>query len=325
MKLIIGFGFVLGAFMAAGEVVVTKVGETVTLECGVDTFTHLQWCHKDVKLVSVNGKTGQVFKTSQNFIPVTARLRVKQETKIVISKVTEADAGQFTCEADKKTYQHSLIVVSVSVTPSGVLQLGSEAILHCGVTGLTPGSMVQWKGPAGRGPSASPTVQLKPVAAMDGGIWQCTFSCGPEIFSENVTIQVDVLILQTPTTSLHSEVTPITCDNCIADPPPTAFQQSRFHWWKWVTLVSGCLVLIGLVIFAIIFYKKFRKAKRHFQRTNTLQQPLKPKHVVPLCDHPTDAAEAVRPPSVTPAYRGDTKGRERKGEIENKRKVKQRE
>uniref|UniRef100_A0A8C5NCG6 T-cell surface glycoprotein CD4-like n=1 Tax=Gouania willdenowi TaxID=441366 RepID=A0A8C5NCG6_GOUWI len=249
MKLIIGFGFVLGAFMAAGEVVVTKVGETVTLECGVDTFTHLQWCHKDVKLVSVNGKT------------VTARLRVKQETKIVISKVTEADAGQFTCEADKKTYQHSLIVVSVSVTPSGVLQLGSEAILHCGVTGLTPGSMVQWKGPAGRGPSASPTVQLKPVAAMDGGIWQCTFSCGPEIFSENVTIQVDG----------------------IADPPPTAFQQSRFHWWKWVTLVSGCLVLIGLVIFAIIFYKKFRKAKasigRHLQFS---QQMLQKPSVPPL-------------------------------------------
>lgn len=82
----------------------------------------------------------------------------------------------------------SSLSVSVSVSPSGDLQLGSNAILQCRVKGLDPGPTVQWMRPDGNshtGPA------LTPVASSDAGTWVCKFSNGGVTYNDSLVIKVE--------------------------------------------------------------------------------------------------------------------------------------
>lgn len=85
---------------------------------------------------------------------------------------------------------HLLLTVSVSVTPSADLLLGSEATLQCDVKGVIEGCEVKWRSPKVDSPEWSPTAQLKPVTSSHNGTWQCIITCGSNQLSEHLTITV---------------------------------------------------------------------------------------------------------------------------------------
>lgn len=50
---------VLAALCAAGEVTLTKPGQSATLECGVNVYAdRLVWLHGNYLIISIDGKTG---------------------------------------------------------------------------------------------------------------------------------------------------------------------------------------------------------------------------------------------------------------------------
>uniref|UniRef100_A0A3Q4I209 Ig-like domain-containing protein n=1 Tax=Neolamprologus brichardi TaxID=32507 RepID=A0A3Q4I209_NEOBR len=179
----------LGALSAAGEDFFAKVGGKVTLKCGVSSYRRsLQWLHGNDLLHSVDQRG---FPRSVDL----ARRSVVRQTNLEISSVRETDAGRFTCSADGTRHEHSLSVfsVSVSVSPTADLLLGSEATLQCDVKGLIEGCEVKWRSPIVDSPEWSPTAQLNPVTSSHNGTWECIITCGSDQLSEHLTITVQVV------------------------------------------------------------------------------------------------------------------------------------
>lgn len=285
MKTIVWCVFVLGPVFAAGEVFIFHVGRKVMLDCGVGRFRQvLVWKQRNELITRINGKTGV---DSKGTAPVLKRSVVKI-TKLEITGVVEEDAGQFVCEADGKTFQHSLLVVTTSVVPSPLLQLGSEATLQCRVKGQNQDCLVKWNRPDGQ-PASSEEIQLKPVSTSDGGTWQCVVTCGLKKFTENVTITV-----KEPTASA-------TLKPHSSEAPYSAVTESVAHdggvqllgliWWVWLALGVVSLILILLLVLAIILCQRIRRKRRKkFVRMKNVPQPLRPRKYC-NCDRPTAAAK----------------------------------
>lgn len=287
MKMTVWFVFVLAANSAADKVVVSSVGKTFTLDCGVPAFSEsLEWRHGNNLICRVNGKTGSTLKGRSSIV---GRAKVKHQTKLEINGVTEEDCGEFTCTADTRIYKQTLLLVSVSVGPSNVVQLGGKALLRCGVKGPKLDPVVQWKGPSGQSPAGSQEVQLSPVKASDEGVWQCVFSHGGQTFSQNVSIGVKVPPPQTtPSVLKPSKDTP--ASGVTVHPSADDVYLLGLSWWAWLALGGGCLFLTLLMVCVIILCKKIRRRKRRFLRMKNPQQPLKPKKFC-QCHHPTAAAK----------------------------------
>lgn len=291
MKTIVWFAFVLGALSAAGKVIVTKQGQRVMLECGVSTYsTVLEW----------NCENGLLFSTSKSqrlsSIPrkgksdIAGRSNVRQETKLEISEVKMGDAGKFTCKADGKSFEHTLLVVSVSASPSGELQLGSKVTLRCQVGGLNPpDSTVQWKGP-GRSLHAGPQTELNPVARSDAGTWNCTFSYNGVMYSESIEIKVrePETTAPSPTQRPNDNHNP-SCHDCVTHHKPDAALLLGLNWWMWVAIGVGCLLMLLLIVLIIVLCKSIKRRKRKFQTKNG-GLPMKPKKYC-QCNRPAAAAK----------------------------------
>uniref|UniRef100_A0A665VJX7 Ig-like domain-containing protein n=1 Tax=Echeneis naucrates TaxID=173247 RepID=A0A665VJX7_ECHNA len=215
----------LGALSAAGEVFHTKVGGTVTLQCGLGI--------KEVPML-------------------------KDSSTLEISTVKEEDAGEFTCE----TVKHTLLVVSVSTTPSGPVQKGSRVDLGCEVKGVEPTPTVQWKRPNGKLQVSS---KLESVALSDAGKWMCVFSYGGKEYTDSIQIEVKGMTLA----SYHRKSYTYgqrEKERCavflILEPTPSTTTPSDFltKWWKWITAGVCCLLLVIIVI-ASIFFKRIKRKK----------------------------------------------------------------
>ncbi|KAM9852461.1 uncharacterized protein ACBR49_005528 isoform 2-T2 [Aulostomus maculatus] len=168
MKSVTWLGLVLSVVSAVEKVTRTHPDQTITIECGVNTFsTNLRWHRENDLLIDIFA--GRSF-PSKGKSDVARRSKVKSKTSLQISTVKSADAGQFTCEVDGNHLHHTLLVVSVSSSPPGHLLVGSEATLQCQVTGM----------------------------------WVCTFSHAGETYSENLNVSVKEL---SPTSSPSLEST----------------------------------------------------------------------------------------------------------------------
>ncbi|XP_078108718.1 neural cell adhesion molecule 1-like isoform X2 [Sander vitreus] len=274
MKTIVWFGFVLGALSAAGDVILTQPGQSVTFKCGVEKYTQsLVWNHGNDHIISESGK-------------YIGRSTLKV-TSLEISGVREEDVGKFICTADGRSYEHTLLVVSVSASPSSELQLGSEATLQCQVKGLNPpDSPVQWKRPDGSPHSGSQTVQLKSVARSDAGNWKCTFSHEGATYSESLEIKVQEPVPETAAPSPSPSSKKITQPG-VNQSPSTDAVLLGLKWWMLVALGVGCVVVVLLMVFVIVLCKRFKRRKRRFLNKKNGRQPK----TYCQCDRPAAAAK----------------------------------
>ncbi|XP_044065019.1 CD4-2 molecule, tandem duplicate 2 [Siniperca chuatsi] len=288
MNTIMWFGFVLSALSAAGKVILTKPGQNVPIECGVSSFTNLEWYHGSNQIININKRDSIPRKGKFDIV---SRLRLKQDMDLEIMGVKEEDAGKFTCKADRQSQEHILLVVSVSASPSSDLQLGSKLTLQCQVKGLDQGSTASWKRPDELPPAKSHTeshtVKLKSVALSDAGIWKCTFSHGTEVYSESLEIKVKVPAPTTPapvTLQVSKNVNEETCPNC------GSAVLLGFSWWVWVAIGVCCLVVVLLMVFVLVLCKRIRRRKRKLQKMKYDRQLLMSKQFC-QCNCRTAAAK----------------------------------
>ncbi|KAF7226990.1 putative LOC107379480-like protein [Nothobranchius furzeri] len=299
MKTIIWFGVVLGALAAAGKVFIAEVGMKKALECGNrKTITDVQWNHGSEQICKVDVKTGRSIKGKSNILE---RSRIIQDKNLQIRPVKEMDAGRFTCIADGATYEHTLIVVSVSVNPSSDLSTGAEASLECRVTESDQKSTVKWEKPGGLFEN-SPKVQLSPVEASHGGPWQCHVTNGAENFSKTLMISVKEadpkLTLPVPNHGNTNIPKPSEddcssrCKDCSTNhqPPSGGMTLLGLIWWVWVAVGVGSLVVIILIIVVIVMMRRIRRRKRKLLKMRDAKLPPRTKKYC-QCERQTAAAQ----------------------------------
>lgn len=156
---------------------------------------------------------------------------------------------------------HLLLTVSVSVTPSADLLLGSEATLQCDVKGLIEGCEVKWRSPNVDSPEWSPTAQLKPVTSSHNGIWQCIITCGSNQLSEHLTITVqgNTQILEMKTPVFHCDQKKNKRVFSFPEPPPTTSTTTASLCSPKTTFAIVCSVLLSYFLLWLInncFYVK---------------------------------------------------------------------
>lgn len=279
METIVWLGFVLAALPATGEVIFTKpgYGVKVDLSCTIfHTDKDQVWYHDKKQIFYTNSKTGAPRKGPA---AVHTRSRVLHNGKLSISSVMREDAGEFTCEVDKKSEKHTLLVVSVSATSPDEFQVGGTARLDCEVKGVEQGLTVKWKSPDGG--THEGTHELKPVALSHAGTWTCTVSYNSQTHNEQLVVKVkEPPPPTTPTTTQGSKSNPKrpSCPNC--DGPTSWFGQ--LSWWMWTAIGGGCLFVVLLVVFVIVLCKRIRRNKRMKKRQ------LRPKQYC-QCNRPTAA------------------------------------
>ncbi|XP_062277839.1 CD4-2 molecule, tandem duplicate 2 [Scomber scombrus] len=290
MKTIIWFVLVLGPLTAAGEVVFAEPGERATIKCGGNKDPlNLDW-KRGQKLIIGYLRRGSPRRDQEE---IASRSRLLQ-ANLMIDKVKKEDAGQFTCEADSKMYRHTLLVVSVSVSPSSELQLGSKATLQCQVEGLSPAPPVQWKRPGVDKPIESHTVELNPVASSDAGTWKCAVSQDGQIKNVSLDIKVKAPEPSTVSPSKTTEGNKKTCNNCGSnsktsnDSAPLVLL--GLSLWVWVGIGVGGLVAVSLMVVVIVLYKRIKRRKERHRRLKNSRQPLTTRQFC-QCDHPTAAAK----------------------------------
>ncbi|XP_068614784.1 opioid-binding protein/cell adhesion molecule-like [Brachionichthys hirsutus] len=296
---------VLAAFPAAADVFLASPGRSATIECGGDTsYSNLAWFHKNELILKVR-RNGVPSKGKALIVRRTSL----QNTKLVIMKVTESDAGMFTCEVDGKSHQHALLVATVSTSPPGELRLGSKATLRCEVKGLMEGSTVQWKNPFG---SPHTGAELNPVTRSHHGSWNCTFSHNGVTYNERLVVKVTGPAPKTPSPNLSesSDDTPNAPPTTgVANAPPNAGLLLGLSWWMWVViLVGGGVVLLLLLVAVICLYKRIKRKKRKLLKMRNGHQPLTPRQYCQCNRRPTAAAkleqrhrrkrQSVPPPSL---------------------------
>lgn len=287
MKTVLLFALALG--LSAAEVILTKPGQAVTFTCNVNSYNTLVWSHGGITIVTIDGKTGQSRKGMSNF---EKRFTTGDKT-LRISPVKKEDAGTFSCTADGKREDHTLLVVSVSQSPPGDLELGSEATLQCQVTGLSSGSVPHWKRPDGSETNLQ-TAQLKPVTDSYEGTWECLFTHGGVSYSESLVVKMKKSPkTPAPLPSQKSEGGDHpTCIGCVSGSPPTQILPlPDMKWWIWVAIGVCSLVVIILVVVLIILCRRITGAKRKRQRRQNGHHPLEPRQYC-QCNRPTAAAKA---------------------------------
>nr|XP_054597034.1 LOW QUALITY PROTEIN: CD4-2 molecule, tandem duplicate 2 [Nothobranchius furzeri] len=324
MKTIIWFGVVLGALAAAGKVFIAEVGMKKALECGNrKTITDVQWNHGSEQICKVDVKTGRSVKGKSNILE---RSRIIQDKNLQIRPVKEMDAGRFTCIADGATYEHTLIVVSVSVNPSSDLSAGAEASLECRVTEPDQKSTVKWEKPGGSFEN-SPKVQLSPVEVSHGGPWQCHVTNGAENFSKTLMISVKGRIfivkvkllmflsqqkhffllpeadpkLTLPVPKHGNPNIPKPSEDDLSSrckdsgstnhqPPSGGMTLLGLIWWVWVAVGVGSLVVIILIVVVIVMMRRIRRRKRKFLKMRDAKLPPRTKKYC-QCERQTAAAK----------------------------------
>ncbi|XP_028984821.1 CD4-2 molecule, tandem duplicate 2 isoform X3 [Betta splendens] len=147
-----------------GAVIYTTAQSSVTLDCGVRSFSRsLVWYHEGEMVLSIDGRSGIQRRGETD---IASRARVKWNTKLEISGVTQEDAGTFTCEADELKHEHTL-TVAPATTPEPE-------------PGVTTAAGTESK-----------TVELQPVPSSDAGTWKFIINPGGAVI--NVKLAVEVL------------------------------------------------------------------------------------------------------------------------------------
>ncbi|KAI4883703.1 hypothetical protein NFI96_031574 [Prochilodus magdalenae] len=177
----------LCAAMGEPGVLYRGSGQGVTMDCGeADPNQGFEWRgleRSECLLVKGNTAAAQKIKLSG--------------ASLMIPAVDISDSGVYTCsELDvkkSKKAQHTLHVVSVSVSPSDTVLFHTDVTLRCDVPG-DPAAQVQWMKSPGDEPYGSPsnTVTLTSVTSAEAGQWACQIrdKAGTEVGRFGVDIKV---------------------------------------------------------------------------------------------------------------------------------------
>ncbi|XP_077382056.1 neuronal growth regulator 1-like isoform X2 [Festucalex cinctus] len=258
MKTIMWLPLVLGTLQAAGELVHTKAGQRVVITCGLGNFaTKLEWRHGKLLLFRVTGSTRMPHKGPKSNIASRASLR--QETNLEIAAVEEGDAGEFTCLVDNMEKVHTLVVVSVSVDPTGDLWPGSVATLQCRVAGLAPNPRVQWSRP-GDSRRWDGIARLDPVEASHAGTWQCVFKHEGAPYTEEMEIGIQNISVTTGSPSAEGSPSPI----------PSQVGHPKLGFW--LVAIGGSLTVLLLLILVLILSCHIRRKKKRFLQMKNVRK-----------------------------------------------------
>ncbi|XP_024123554.2 hemicentin-2 [Oryzias melastigma] len=241
----------LNTLPAVAKVFFGRVDQRVTLECGISTNpTNLEWLHNEERFLRVDRK-GLINRAQSNI----ARRSNTRGSNLEINNLKKEDAGKFTCRANWEREEHWLYLVSVVVTPSGVLQEGSDASLQCEVHSLDQRTTVKWHRPDGS-LFYDKTVDFKPLKTSHGGTWMCEVTAeGGESFTTSLTITVKPSGPTTTKSSMNPTTKEIRLQSCA--PLPLGL-----HWWIWVALGASYLVLSVLIISVVLMYQRVRRRKK---------------------------------------------------------------
>lgn len=298
------FVLALVVVYAAGKVIQTKPGQTKTLECGLgDGSLILKWMKGTEPLYTINLRTGVPRKGIGEIIQ---RSRVNDKN-LEIFRITAQDAGEFTCLVKSQMEHYRLVVASASVTPSGPLEEGSEAVLQCDVTGLPSGAAVQWVGPGGQSGS-TPSLHIAAVTKEDAGLWECVFSAEGQTMKETVTLEVREPRPKTTstTTTTTTTLSAMKTTEAILAPCPdyedcsTAVPTPMWtSWWVWAAVGGGALVLL-LWVLILVMFNRMRRRKRRFMKMRGAVE-LRPRQYCQCPGGPTAvAAHGRTKPSAPP-------------------------
>ncbi|RVE62795.1 hypothetical protein OJAV_G00161430 [Oryzias javanicus] len=236
---------------AAAKVSFGQVDQRITLECGIRFIpnpTILEWFYNEEQVLRVESITSK----AQSNIAKKCNTR---GWNLEINNLKKEDAGRFTCRANWESQEHWLYLVSAVVTPSGVLQEGSDASLQCEVHNLDERITVKWQRPDGS-LIHDKTVDLKPVKTSHGGTWKCEVTAeGGESFTTSVTINVKPSSPTTTKSFLIPTTKEIRLQSC-------SLLHLGLHWWIWVALGASYLVLSLLVIFVVLMSQRVRRRKK---------------------------------------------------------------
>uniref|UniRef100_A0A3P9HMG0 Ig-like domain-containing protein n=1 Tax=Oryzias latipes TaxID=8090 RepID=A0A3P9HMG0_ORYLA len=242
---------VLSALPAAARHFFGRVNQKVTLECGISTKpTTLEWFYNE-KLVSKVFRGVPLRVSSSNGHSPECILR---GSNLEINNLKTEDAGKFTCKVNRESQEHWLHLVSVDVTPSDVLQEGSEAWIQCDVHSFDQSSTVKWQMPDGS-PIHDKRVPLKPVKASHGGTWTCEVKAAGQSFTTSLTITIIISHGGSLTWSIFFG------HPGRADHPAGIPLLLGLHWWVWVALGVSSLILILLIISIVLMSQRARRRK----------------------------------------------------------------
>ncbi|XP_024123635.1 CD4-2 molecule, tandem duplicate 2 [Oryzias melastigma] len=302
MKIVVFLGLVLTALPAAAKVFFGRVDQSITLECGISTNpTILEWFYNEQRVLRVDHK-GFTTKAQSNI----AKRSKTRGSNLEISNLKKEDAGKFTCKANRESREHWLYFVSVVVTPSGVLQEGSDASLQCEVHKLDQRTTVKWHRPDGSIINDK-TVDFKPVRTSHGGNWTCEVTAeGGESFKTSLIITVKPSAPTTTKSSMNSITKGsknTTCVSCTTDHQQGFPRWLGLDWWIWVALGGSTLILILLVISIVLVSRRARRKKKKMQMMKKAQQQQRAKK---YCQCQS------RQPAAKPAGKSQQRGRREK-------------
>ncbi|XP_042596534.1 tyrosine-protein kinase-like otk isoform X2 [Cyprinus carpio] len=150
------------------EVFYKRVGDEVSMKCGVDSNSDIDWKFNDESIFSIKGKSGTKRKGSSH---IAFKASASGDT-LKVPRLETRDSGNYFCRQSGKHY--TVRVVSAFVKPGPVLLQSSNAELHCDITG-DPNTEVQWLRPPNgeEYKEKKQVIQLKSVTSKEAGQWTC--------------------------------------------------------------------------------------------------------------------------------------------------------
>nr|BAO71687.1 CD4-like molecule transcript [Carassius langsdorfii] len=169
---ILFFLLVLCIWCGKCDVFYKRVGEDVSMKCGVDPNSDIEWTFNGLLILSIKGKSGMRRRGTSH----TASKASLNGDTLKVPKLETSDSGNYFCKQSGK--HHEVRVVSVFVKPGPVLLKSSDAELHCDITG-NPNTKVQWLRPPNdeeykeKNQLKNQVIQLKSLTSEEEGLWTC--------------------------------------------------------------------------------------------------------------------------------------------------------
>uniref|UniRef100_A0A671T279 Tyrosine-protein kinase-like otk n=1 Tax=Sinocyclocheilus anshuiensis TaxID=1608454 RepID=A0A671T279_9TELE len=173
------------------DVFYKQVGDEVSMKCGVDSNSNIEWKFNGVLILTIDGRRGTRRKGPSHIV-----LKAIASGDILkVPRLETRDSGNYFCRQSGK--EHIVHIVSVFVKPGPVLVQSSDAELHCDITG-DPNKEVQWLRPNGQKYNEkNRVIHLKSVTSNEAGQWTC-------LVKDDLKLSVTLTVVGLQTTAVNA-------------------------------------------------------------------------------------------------------------------------